>query len=357
MKALCSLCGKNKDNVIEYSEPSDSQHSLLIGVPISPSLVCIDCLKEKHKIDVDLAIPKDLDGWNYFKILNFVDSILEENEHLEYLGKAWNLSKEEKLDIERRICSFSNTEGGYILFGIKEKRGAPPLQGLLSLEIVGVDKVPNSDIRIANIIKNTIPSIKLGFSQIEIPTSDKVIIVVKIEKSLDMPVQSSEGIFYIRVQSSSRRMNRDTIRNLFLESDQKVQKRNNLLFELEDIERTCENILVQEKGEWQDFPVITKIDIPSLKNSLSLNYEIFKSKEINEILGNILNFCTDLNENVEELQLKIASGAYKPIPTVSLAQYQEEELKGETFYGSYNAVTFNHAKEILKSINQLRELI
>lgn len=355
MKVKCSVCGKTKNNVIEYADPYDSQHSVLIDVPILPDLVCIDCIKKKHGIDIDLSIPKDLDGWNYYKILNYVENTFEEDEELEYLNKAWKLSKEERLNAEKKFCSFANTNGGYIIFGIKENRNKTPLQTLESLEIKGIDDVPNTDIRIANIIKNTNPHIKLRIKKINIPDNEKLILVVEIVKSVERPIQSSEGIFYIRIQSESKPMNRETIKNLFWDSDQKSYQRYTLLFELEDIKIQCTRIAYCEKKEWKTFPILFDIDPRPLKNSLILNSKILKSTELREDIGVLLLGIGEINGTVKQLNAKISGGLLNIAASFKDEKTAKSIVQG--VYKEYNKGIIKWAKDNIELIDKIAKAL
>lgn len=301
---------------------------------------------------MSLEIPKNIDGWNYNLIEQLVDIPFEETEELEYLSSAFNLGRE-KSDVERKICSLANTNGGFIIFGVKENRSSDGKR-LESLEIRGVEKFVNRENRIANIIKQTKPLINFDFKTIDIPNEqNKCVIVINIKKSQDLPVQSSQGIYYIRIQSSSERMNRDTIKNLFFETDLKIQRKNALLFELEDIEKECNILLIGKKEDWTKFPAITNLYIDSLKNAIVLNYPLIQSnKTLKKLFDSLVSTCRGIMYNVDELKIKIAAGGFISKPLVNLRNV-EKPKKRDTFYGSYNYVTFDYCEHIIKTLKKI----
>jgi diguanylate cyclase (GGDEF)-like protein len=106
----CTTCGKKKNDVIEYSRPEDAQNSELIGIPIWPSLVCLDCIKKEHNIKEDeklgaLKILKEIDLQDYSKaslVLVDMDKLKKINDNHGYqkgdaiIGNIFSILKELK---------------------------------------------------------------------------------------------------------------------------------------------------------------------------------------------------------------------------------------------------------------------
>lgn len=59
--------------------------------------------------------------WNKEKLLEFIDKEIEENKHLEYKG-ADSIGKSDgvRKEIAKDVSSFANSDGGIIIYGIKE---------------------------------------------------------------------------------------------------------------------------------------------------------------------------------------------------------------------------------------------
>ena len=46
---------RKKEDVIEYYDPQQTKVSALIGIPLRPSFLCIDCIKKKNKADYNCS--------------------------------------------------------------------------------------------------------------------------------------------------------------------------------------------------------------------------------------------------------------------------------------------------------------
>ena len=146
--------------------------------------------------------------WTLDKINQYITNGIEENLHLDYKG-AHSLEKNDKKkdEISKDISAFANSDGGVIIFGIKEfdikdKRHLPekldPIDGL-EFNKEWLEDVINSRIapRIPNIIITPI--------QILDPQENQVIYVIEIPKS-NTAHQAHDKKYYKRFNFKSEPM-------------------------------------------------------------------------------------------------------------------------------------------------------
>lgn len=119
--------------------------------------------------------------------LNFLlDNKISEGIDIDYKEKLPEFSKDEsRLDFLRDICSFANTHGGQIIYGIKEDR-----KEAIPQEICGIDlEKPDHEVRkISAIVRESIDITLIGvrFSVINLP-SNKFVLVINIPTSRTPP--------------------------------------------------------------------------------------------------------------------------------------------------------------------------
>lgn len=134
---------------------------------------------------------------------------IEESEILDY--------KEELIaekDLLKEIAAFANSSGGYIIFGVTEtgKGGYPK-------EIKGIENNSNLNLeRLEQIIlSNIYPRIGIQFSQkIPVPTTNKIILVIKIPEGQNRPyLDSKSSRYYKRYNFEAKPMDEHEIEALY----------------------------------------------------------------------------------------------------------------------------------------------
>lgn len=137
--------------------------------------------------------------WTKGKIEEYISQGIEENKHLEYKGAgAVGKSEEKKKEISKDISSFANSDGGIIIYGIKEfddnlKRHLPE-------KIEPIDRTEFSKEWFENIITGNISPTINGLNIFPVVVDDAtnfVVYVIEVKKSRTAH-QAADNRYYKR---------------------------------------------------------------------------------------------------------------------------------------------------------------
>ena len=169
---------------------------------------------------------KGYKNWSEDDIVLIIDNdSYKESEFIDYkeyfavLECTDKIQRKKKQDEFRHdVCSFANAEGGYMLFGIKEKAGIP-------FEIVGIsiDNIDRFELDRRNELFGIMPVVPIvDFSFVQLKNGN-YIVIMKIFKGIHKPYIfiENEGIFKFFVRRGNRKqaMSYMEIRNYFLQSN------------------------------------------------------------------------------------------------------------------------------------------
>lgn len=143
-------------------------------------------------------INKNISDISYQDIELLLENKIDESDILDY--KIEMISDDSLI---KHVCSFANTRGGDMVFGIKESgKGGYPI------EIIGLNSSNINKERIEQIIlSNIIPRLDVKIKSMEIPNSEKSILLVRIPDSYQKPHQNNKNKkFYKRFQFESIEM-------------------------------------------------------------------------------------------------------------------------------------------------------
>lgn len=102
-------------------------------------------------------------------------------------------------DIAAEITALANTEGGTIIFGVKDNG-----------EIKGLDKVKKIEETIMNLVRQNIyPPLTVEFLALKL--QNKMVAAIDVPKGIGRPYQTNKGVFYIRVGTTKRKATFDEI--------------------------------------------------------------------------------------------------------------------------------------------------
>ncbi|WP_052600014.1 helix-turn-helix domain-containing protein [Aureispira sp. CCB-QB1] len=133
----------------------------------------------------------------------------QEGYHLDYKKSLGNPDRA-KNELAKDISSFANSNGGYLIIGVND-----------NLEILGVDKEINNkpiDEWLNQVVGSNIEPNVLYYDPkiIDIPSSNKVLVVIHIPESTKKPhMVSSLYTYYVRINDSSKKANHYQIRDMF----------------------------------------------------------------------------------------------------------------------------------------------
>jgi hypothetical protein len=143
------------------------------------------------------------------------DAGIEEGKTIEYKRELPGTKDEDKREFLADISSFSNTEGGDVIYGVHEDQG-------LITDIVGLQS-PDFDaeiLRLENLIRDGI-SPRIGAACRLVPCAAGKLLIIRIEKSWLGPhrvVFRGQDKFYARTSAGKFALDVSQLRNAFLQS-------------------------------------------------------------------------------------------------------------------------------------------
>ncbi|MCH7647559.1 MAG: ATP-binding protein [Thaumarchaeota archaeon] len=199
-----------------------------------------------------MKIPSNVKDWNYKLVLELVNKGFYETDWFDFKE---NLPQK----LEHTACSFANTNGGFLIFGIKDDKSLEP-----SERIVGLDPSIDFPRLFGDKIEHADPHVKYEFRNppISIPNVNKVIHIIHVPASKNGPHMTSDYHFLYRTNKGNQMMTREQLKEAFLEKEIFVQKsayfRHVLEYELSQfmegllvylrLETSGERIFFDEKG-------------------------------------------------------------------------------------------------------------
>lgn len=215
---------------------------------------------------------KPFNDISYSDIMFLKEKEIPESNILEYKTKYTKR-------LPQIINSFANANGGYIILGIKERKSNNKNTGKPE-EIIGVDK-EDHETRITTItISHSQPIISPDVRSIEIPDTDKEIVIIKIKESFEPIMETSSKRFYIRINDQSLPADYSLVKKLFNKENYIIEKRVKRLFRI--IKERLENLEVvsyKKRGGYLDYFFKLKgIEMESdyFSDILNRNYTEFK---------------------------------------------------------------------------------
>jgi hypothetical protein len=158
-------------------------------------------------------IAKPLSEISESDIQELKDAGIEEGKTIEYKRELPGTKDEDKREFLADVSSFSNSEGGDVIYGVAEERG-------VIAEIVGL-KSPDFDaetLRLENLIRDGI-SPRLGTSFRAVPCAAGKVLMIRIEKSWIGPhrvVFRGHDKFYARTSAGKFALDVSQLRSAFL---------------------------------------------------------------------------------------------------------------------------------------------
>ena len=135
-----------------------------------------------------MLFKKPLSEVEFSDIQNLKDAKIEESAILDY--KEQLISEN---DIIKHVTAFSNTSGGDLIFGIKERGG-----GRYPVDIPGIEDNVNKERLEQIIISNIRPRIGVQFREIDIPNSNRVILIIRISEGQNQPYYDMKSHRYYK---------------------------------------------------------------------------------------------------------------------------------------------------------------
>lgn len=124
-----------------------------------------------------------------------------------------NQVQKKKAELRHDICSFANSKGGTILFGITESKGVA--REILGVDIDNIEAYENRLKDIVSKIEPFVPQYTLHFLRI---AEDKYVVVLKVDEGIYKPYvnQDSHSFkFYLRRGSGKVNMNYEEVKRMY----------------------------------------------------------------------------------------------------------------------------------------------
>lgn len=250
-------------------------------------------------------IPNKLKDWNFGIVRKLIEEGLFETEKFDFKKdiphKNDNIGKER---LEKSVCAFANTEGGFLIFGIKDDKS-------LSVDerIIGIDPKRDFPREIGDKIMNVEPLIYYDFKNppLHIPKNEEIIHIIEIPKSTNRPHITSKKEFYYRTNKGNVPMNYHQIKNSFVYEERRKEKLKLLIGELLKNKEYAKLAIVPQV-EIKKRIALSFLDQNVLQYILIDAENIIEDKKIINKLMFIKEKIRILNEEMRLVQMKWVSG-------------------------------------------------
>ncbi len=185
-------------------------------------------------------LPEKLSDWTIDTVINLVKkhefepSSFDYKETLNPINADKEKREEHRESIRRTVCSMANTNGGFILFGVRDRKQnvASPEDRIIGIPIHG-ELLKEFGEKI-NVIQPEIYFEHVPHTLILHSKPDRGIFVVRIPKSQRRPHSiSSTGTYYRRGENGTAiPMNHYEVRDQMMHTEERLQKVNLLRLEL-----------------------------------------------------------------------------------------------------------------------------
>lgn len=168
----------------------------------------MDCSEEDLQVLIDNPDYRESDYLDYKASFSFLDIPKNDPKRLEHIA-----------EFRSDVCQFANAEGGYLIYGIKDKKGQ-------ASEIVGIDIPGDNTDKFELERKNNlvpimpkIPSVKFKFVPL---ASGKYVVVIAVTRDSYAPYIHLEGEhdfrIYKRVGNGKKALSYMELKNMFIQS-------------------------------------------------------------------------------------------------------------------------------------------
>lgn len=192
--------------------------------------------------------------WTLDKIKEMINDGVEENIHLDYKA-AGSLEKTDskKKEIAKDVSAFANSDGGIIIYGVKEHDNSENKHLPESIDPIDGNEITKEWLEqvINSNIFPRIPGINITPIQTEDPHLNKVIYVVDIPKG-DTAYQASDKRYYRRFNFLSQMMEDWEIKDII---HRQTKSNIELLFESEYPKEVIEESILKKRNQTFRFDI------------------------------------------------------------------------------------------------------
>ncbi|MFC1993059.1 ATP-binding protein [Chloroflexota bacterium] len=241
-------------------------------------------------------IPNNLNDWDFQLVEKLVrDEFFETDKFDLKEAIPHKDDKKGKDRLEKSACAFANTEGGFLVFGIKDDRSLPYKD-----RIIGIDHKKDFPKEFGDKLSNIEPHLYYEFRNpaIAIPDSNNIIHIVKIPQSPESPHWTSRKELYFRTNKGNEVMSYQQVKQSFLNEEQKRQKLRLLLIELTSNRQSCNSMKIEEDKIEDHYSLVT-LDANVLQTLLVDTYSIIiNDDELVSILIQLKKIISIMNNGM-----------------------------------------------------------
>ena len=162
------------------------------------------------------------------EIKSLIENKVQENSHLEYKREINFLNDADKKEVLADVCSFANSGGGIIIYGVEDKEDDGGKNTGIPKQITGLEiNDDETKIQLEESIRKGIEPVLIGFSSVSREIDGKQILVLFIPKSSISPHRVSfkgSNKFYKRGGANKYEIPIDELRNDFLSGSELSKK-------------------------------------------------------------------------------------------------------------------------------------
>lgn len=237
-------------------------------------------------------IPTALEGWNLDVIKGLLAQGVFESDLFDFKEKLPHKSdQEEKARLAKACCAFANSEGGFLIFGVKDDNGLSSIDRL-----VGLDPGEDFPEHFGNYPAKGEPSVEWAFRNPPLVLgSDRLIHVVHVPASHRKPHgYPDQGRWWVckRTSKGTESMSFDEIRQAFLETSRRMGSLSWLKTEVTRIHELAQYLNIEiQKDRVTLEPLLSRFSIGQVR-TLALT--------LHEDLNNGSSLVTDLQSLVAD---------------------------------------------------------
>lgn len=240
-----------------------------------------------------VKIPQYVDEWTIGMITDLLHQGYDESQILEFKESI----NQEGDRIAKTVCAFTNTNGGYIIFGIDSDRKKNYHERIIGVE--NTDQLKRQIIDKINNIQPHIPSEFLQFKKNNIPISNgNVVVILQVFRSSVGPHQY-EHKFYKRLPDGNDPMNADEVKSIVINLQKNFTLFNLMLNEFGIIKDNYERAKeLLDKDLIHD--ALTQCELTSLNSSQHFlyNQSYLYAPELQNLIQEIVNITQKLSYDI-----------------------------------------------------------
>ena len=290
-------------------------------------------------------IPNNLDEWN----IKVIDKLIQfrdiESETFDFKGSKFD-------DLHEDICGMANTNGGFLVLGVAEKKGSDS-KVILGFQKVGFDKGKEDYIirEVGNNIVRIDPEPEVTWKHIYDKTKFFTVLKINNVTSKKPHFIKNREQCYVRIHNSSRPASRSTILALFSKSVERLQSVEKLMVTVGLVKES----LMHTSGDIHSTSPptgtmrIVSIDLSFLRNAV-LSCEWFLIE--NDLLGHHTS-QSGYTEGVNSILYKLERlNNYIHAFNQENNEKVRDQLTSQLFSWSYGS---SEVESVIKFLDKLRD--